>query len=161
MSKKVLNYIFLFLTVSASLLIFFFSSQNGEESGVTSSRVVRIVLSLLVRGFDDMGEERRLLLIGKYGHIIRKAAHFSEFAFLGFSVYGYLSTREKSREEGRRFMFSLLFSFLYAVSDECHQLFSDGRTPSFLDVLIDTSGALFGILILFLISRVIKTPPSQ
>ena len=41
----------------------------------------------------------------------------------------------------------LLICFLYACTDEFHQLFRE-RTSSFIDVLIDTSGGLIAVLII-------------
>ena len=38
--------------------------------------------------------------------------------------------------------------FLYAVSDEIHQMFSIERGPGVIDVLIDTLGSLASIIIL-------------
>ena len=40
-----------------------------------------------------------------------------------------------------------LFCFSYAVSDEFHQTFVIGRDGNFMDVLIDSGGVLFGIII--------------
>ena len=51
---------------------------------------------------------------------------------------------------------ALGFTVLYAISDEIHQLFIDGRTARFTDVLIDAAGALGGILLVLLIYTLIK-----
>jgi VanZ family protein len=48
---------------------------------------------------------------------------------------------------------SLLVTFIYACSDEFHQLFIPGRSGQFKDVLIDTSGALIMLMIIFLWQR--------
>ena len=42
---------------------------------------------------------------------------------------------------------SLVFSVVYASSDEFHQTFVAGRDGNIIDVLIDSSGALVGIMI--------------
>ena len=42
---------------------------------------------------------------------------------------------------------SQIFSAVYASSDEFHQTFVVGRDGNFIDVLIDSSGALVGIII--------------
>ena len=47
-------------------------------------------------------------------------------------------------------LLSLIFSFLYACTDELHQIFVPGRSAQFRDVLIDTLGASFGTLITYL-----------
>lgn len=41
----------------------------------------------------------------------------------------------------------LLLCFAFAITDEYHQTFVDGRTGQFLDVLIDTAGACISILV--------------
>ena len=45
---------------------------------------------------------------------------------------------------------SIIFSFLYACTDEIHQIFVPGRSAQFRDVLIDTLGASFGATITYL-----------
>ncbi len=48
---------------------------------------------------------------------------------------------------------SILLSFLYACTDELHQVFVPGRSAQFRDVLIDTLGASFGAIITYLIVK--------
>ncbi|MEW8956524.1 VanZ family protein, partial [Clostridium sp.] len=47
--------------------------------------------------------------------------------------------------------YSVIFSFLYAVTDEFHQTFIPGRVGSFKDVLIDTTGALICAIVITLL----------
>ena len=56
----------------------------------------------------------------------------------------------------RAALIALPFSVLYAASDEVHQLFVDGRAGSAVDVLIDSGGALFGILLAVLAFLIFK-----
>ena len=42
---------------------------------------------------------------------------------------------------------SFLFSVIYASTDEFHQTFVVGRDGNIVDVLIDSSGSLVGILL--------------
>lgn len=42
---------------------------------------------------------------------------------------------------------TLLISFLYATSDEFHQLFVPGRSAGIFDIIIDTTGILFAVVI--------------
>jgi VanZ family protein len=44
-------------------------------------------------------------------------------------------------------MWSGSLAFLYAISDELHQSFVPGRTPSIGDVLIDGCGIILAVLI--------------
>ncbi len=45
---------------------------------------------------------------------------------------------------------SLAIVFLYSCSDELHQYFIPGRTARVRDVIIDTCGGIFALLILYL-----------
>ena len=82
---------------------------------------------------------------------LRKLGHFSEYAILGFFAFAYFSNIFQT-ERGKiqletSFFISFLFCFSYAVSDEFHQTFVIGRDGNFMDVLIDSGGVLFGIII--------------
>ena len=77
-------------------------------------------------------------------HIVRKIAHFTEFAALGVQL--------ELLRKGRRFkgaMCSLGAGFLCAFLDESIQLLS-ARGALISDVWLDTCGALFGVLPAFL-----------
>ena len=78
------------------------------------------------------------------GHgLIRKLAHFTEFACLGalFSwLFGMFA---------KPFPVALPCGFLVACIDETIQRFVPDRGPAFKDVLIDTSGVLVGMGLLF------------
>lgn len=123
-------------TLFIMALIFVFSSQNSDQSSKSSGFIVMLVK--LLGDFENIE------------FIVRKMAHFSIYAALGLSIYQTLKTYPlKSKYI---FIFSLIFCFLYACSDEFHQSFSPGRSPQFSDVLIDTSGSLLMISLSSLIS---------
>lgn len=52
--------------------------------------------------------------------------------------------------------FSLIIGIIYASSDEIHQCFTPGRGPLLTDVIIDTMGIFWGILLVMLILKVHK-----
>lgn len=82
--------------------------------------------------------------------LIRKAAHLTEFAILGFLMAGSAPARMT------RPLFCVL---LTAVCDETIQLFVEGRTSSVRDVWIDFAGALIGVLVCrMLVQRDFSTP---
>lgn len=124
--------------------IFCFSRENSDKSSETSMKFTKTSVSIAVDDFDELPEKEQLSILDKATFIIRKSAHFSLFATLGFLV---------SMSVGRRRLFSsasvgvILFCFLYAVSDEIHQSFVPGRSCEFRDMMIDTSGALTGMLV--------------
>ena len=53
-------------------------------------------------------------------------------------------------------LYSWMGGALYAATDETHQLLVDGRGGSALDVLLDSSGVLAGVLLAMLLIREIR-----
>ena len=77
------------------------------------------------------------------GHgLLRKLAHFTEFACLGTLLAWCMAMLQKP------WKLALLCGFLVASVDETIQRFVPDRGPSFVDVMIDTAGVLLGIGIL-------------
>ncbi|AEB75399.1 VanZ family protein [Clostridium botulinum] len=82
----------------------------------------------------------------KLNRIIRKNAHLFEYLVLGILLCVVLFLC--SSIEGKHKLIYILFICLfYAVTDEFHQNFVQGRSSSVSDVLIDFSGSVFGIII--------------
>jgi VanZ family protein len=75
--------------------------------------------------------------LGTWDEVLRKCAHVTEYAILGFLLV---------RAIGRQLP-ALLVGIAYAASDELHQHFVVGRHGSPVDVLIDTVGLLIGIVL--------------
>ena len=82
--------------------------------------------------------------LGEYGpKLIRKAAHFAEFACLGFLLAG------SFRAWGRTPVLpAALWGLLSACVDETIQIFVPGRGPGIKDVGIDVLGVCTGIFLL-------------
>lgn len=134
---RVLLWCCLALTAAA---IFFFSSQEGEVSGNVSEAVVRFIVGVVEEG----GDAAAPLQPGVYSFVcklVRKTAHFLEFAALGFflrMLAGAYGLRRATR-------LCWLAGALYACADELHQLFVAGRAGMWQDVLLDAGGVLAGI----------------
>ena len=131
--------LFSLMSISVMGLIFMFSFQSAEVSSGTSLSLYDIFIDFT--GFDFLTHKT-----------FRKIAHFCEFAALGFSVAGSVMFYFD------RFNFSipLIFSVIYAISDEIHQLFVTERACRIFDVFVDSCGSLFGILVLFFITCIYK-----
>ena len=97
--KRTLNVIFIILTIILAVLIFLFSNDTGDESGSKSSRVTNLILSIVMKDFKSMSESEKEELVDKYSFIVRKLAHFSEYAALGFLIYGSIFTSNLSIRE--------------------------------------------------------------
>ena len=95
-----------------------------------------------------------------FHHFVRKAAHFSEFAALGFCMCGWFLNLQW-KKPNHRVPAALGACVLAACMDEGIQCFNPGRGPKLTDVLLDSCGALFGIAVvltlLFIINKCRKT----
>ena len=106
----------------------------GEVSGAISDWVKEILAKLLAS--DDLSSSG--------GGLLRKLAHFSEFAALGMLLswlFGMLQKRKR---------YAALCGFFTACVDETIQRFVPDRGPSIFDVGIDTCGVLTGMLLIFI-----------
>lgn len=122
--------------------IFSNSMAVGVVSSGSSGRVLA-KMRLLLRRLGQPALADRLTM-----HIVRKMAHFCEFALEGFLLM--LCTRVYSRNALRHLSVPLLCGVLTALTDETIQLFSDGRSSQVTDVWLDSAGALTGILVALL-----------
>lgn len=79
---------------------------------------------------------------------LRKLAHFCEFALLGaeFSALSFLKYKRRFWD----YSLCALYCLAAAAADETIQYFS-GRYPHILDVLLDFSGGLFGIVLMLIV----------
>ena len=77
----------------------------------------------------------------EYDFVLRKIAHVMEYFILTFLLFRAFKGFAVSNVF-YFFVYPASFSFLYAVSDEIHQLFVPGRGGSAADVAIDTLGIL-------------------
>ena len=71
--------------------------------------------------------------------IAKKSAHLVEYAILAFLSY---------RSFNKSKLLTLIFTLLYAVSDEWHQQFIPFRESRIRDILIDQVGALLGLCLI-------------
>ena len=132
--------------------IFMLSHQPGADSAVTSNGVAVLIFRILDFVLGNIGMSEELFLV-RYIPIIRKTAHFTEFAILGILIENVLCDYAGKNSV----YFSLLTGFLYACSDEIHQLFIVNRYCSLNDVMIDSFGVLIGVVLCrFIIVKWIK-----
>lgn len=145
------------LVVACMVVIFCFSAQNGEESGKTSGGVVETVFSIFVPSFKELDLDAKQQMIESVHSFVRTAAHFSVFALLGFLVYIALDNYEIKH----KILYSQAISSGYAISDEIHQYFVPDRAFQVSDILVDSLGAVCGILFCLLVKTIIKKIKSK
>ena len=125
------------------LMIFMFSANSADTSGKQSGRIVGIVIDVFVPDYDSLSEARQEQITDTVTFIVRKSAHFTEYLVLGALVFWCLY---KTKGKRLRTALAAVLTSLYSVTDELHQLFSDGRSCELRDVLIDTCGGITGAL---------------
>jgi VanZ family protein len=120
-------------------MAFIFFASTGAFAGENTSRIIRPLLLWL---FPDISEERIALV----HFVTRKLAHFLEYALLALLAARAFYGSSHPILSRRWFLISLLLVVLYALSDEYHQSFVQGRGASLYDSLIDMSGGLAALL---------------
>lgn len=86
---------------------------------------------------------------------IRKLAHACEYFVLSIFVM-LLIFQIKKTKKFKYNLIGLIICFIYACTDEFHQKFIPGRGAQFSDVMIDTMGALAGIVFLWIIICIVR-----
>lgn len=129
------------------LLIFYLSSQTSESSNSMSTGITEVIMNFVDRVVPEVEIE-----LESFNHIVRKYAHFVAYLVLGVLVLN--AHIISGRNEKRALLSTLVICVLYAISDEIHQAFVPGRGPQVKDVLIDSAGALVGIVIYFIPSKI-------
>lgn len=152
--RKSWQRIALWLLVAACMaVIFAFSAQPAAASSQTSGWVIRWLLSRFDGNFSGLSPEEQLLRMEAWSHAVRKLAHFTIFALLGFFAFGAFSMDMPSK---RAFPAALVLGTAWGILDEIHQLFVPGRSCEFADMCIDGAGALLGTALSLLILLFIK-----
>lgn len=85
--------------------------------------------------------------------LIRKSAHFTEYALLALLWWRAWHGRSPERWQWRWAWRAFALCATWALLDEWHQTFTAHRTGSIYDSLLDMSGSLTALLVLWLVQR--------
>ena len=131
--------IFSVIAVAAIMItIFILSAQDSEESTETSGFFVELLKFIFRKDISHS--------------LVRTAAHFCEYAGLGFFMCNVLY----SFKDRLKPVVSALFSWGYAWTDEIHQIFVDGRAFQLSDLAVDLGGVILGTLVFTIIIKIIN-----
>ena len=148
---KVVKICFLVLWMA---LIFSFSNQKDVDSSkISDSFIDRTVVKIYKIFNENITKEKENEIIEKYTYPIRKLAHYTLYFILG--ILSFLVVKDYSINK-KLIIYSLLICFLYACSDEFHQLFIIGRSARVLDVIIDAFGSFCSISIFYIFNKKIS-----
>lgn len=140
--------IFTFALIGCIVFIFSNSMQIASVSSGASGKVLALMQRVLRRvGLPGLAE--RLTM-----HIVRKLAHFCEYALEGFLLMFCL--RVYTRHPFRHISVPVLGGLLTALTDETIQLHSAGRSGQLTDVWLDLSGVLAGTFVAILVMAVFR-----
>lgn len=134
------------------ILVFCFSAQPADASTEVSQTVGQTIGEWLVPGFEDWPQERQQSFAEAVDYPVRKSAHAAEYAVLAvlfaFMLCAYPPVRLPFLPSVNSLSLpaAWIFATAYAVTDELHQRFVPGRSGQVSDVLLDSAGALAGVL---------------
>lgn len=118
------------------------SLASGDVSGAESGLFVGLLRPL----FAALGVTDPDLM----SFVVRKCAHFTEYAILGVIVVG--NVRSSWAAVGPRSLLFVLVGVAVPFVDESIQLLVPGRAGMLRDVLIDLSGLACGLLLAWLVA---------
>ena len=127
-----------------------FSNMDTIKSNGTSKGIINSVVDTTLETSNNIGiieeiptEKEKQNIINNLNLPLRKIMHFTEYLILSLLL---LNALTKTNIKNKYFI-TIIICFLYAITDEYHQTFIDGRTGKFIDVLIDTTGSMLGLII--------------
>lgn len=151
--KHIIRYMLIIYIIMLCYNIYKFSSEPGGKSTQTSEGITEIFLDVFANG-KEMSEPEKTQKIHNLEVPVRKSAHFSLYMNLGILTMCCALTFKWCK--AYKFDISEAFVFLYACSDEFHQLFVPGRSGEFADIALDTVAASLGILMVLLIATIVN-----
>ncbi len=155
MIKKLLLYIAI---IFVSVQIFNASSQVATESAEMSGKITKKVVDVIAK-VKKVEPEKKEDLFNSVHLVIRKTAHFAEYALLTLLVF--LLTKCYKLKNFWCFLISLGYCIIFAASDEIHQLFVSGRSGEIRDVILDFCGGITGSVFGFLACKITSGKKAQ
>ena len=168
LGQSVAVFFVILLIVAQMAVIFQFSAESTEASGDRSQGVSIFLIKVFCSDFDEWTPTQQQSAVASIHRLVRKTAHFLEYALLGFLSACLLSCiryyTSGKLKHWQIWVCSISFCLFYAVSDELHQLLVN-RGARVSDVLLDVLGAVFGVFglrfCLWLITRVRRAIQSR
>ena len=122
----------------------------GSSDLMSAEHTSRLLVPFLLWFKPDITAEA----IVQIHFLLRKCAHLTEYAILAILLRRALYRGTNLRAKPWVFFMAILFvCAVFAASDEFHQSFVPSRTASLNDVLIDISGAFFGLAVCLVVAR--------
>ena len=153
MARTLFRIILIVLLCFTFYKIFQFSNENAETFGSRSMGIMKKIINNFPYT-KNLGEAMKDKIIKRAEPLLRKLAHFSIYMVVGILIMTFVSTYKLLL--WKKLLISIMVGLVYAISDEYHQTFIQGRSGELRDVLIDTTGVICGIAIVIIIIAVYK-----
>ena len=127
-----------------------FIGRKGGTIAAMSKRSLNLlrwlpaIIMMLLIFFFSSRTAAQIPYFGSIDFLVKKGGHAIGYGMLGLSYYYALP---KTLSVRYRWLMAWLMAILFALSDEFHQSFVAGRTSTVRDVLIDSAGAGFALII--------------
>ena len=136
--KKIISWILLIFWM---IVIFMLSHQTSEVSGGASGSILYDTVSFIYAIF-GLNTANLNNFIEMVHEPIREIMHALEYLILAILA---MNALYQSKVSKNMVLYSILFCFIYSITDEVHQIFINGRTFQILDLFMDFIGYMMGI----------------
>ena len=151
--KNIKSILSILLVLVWMIVIYNFSNMPSDESDEKSKGFINETIEIITKVTNkDLTEEEIKVKVDKLNYPVRKLAHASVYFILALFILNVIFDMQVPKTL-KIYLITILICFLYAITDEYHQTFIDGRAGKFTDVLIDTSGATIACLIVMILSK--------
>ncbi len=150
--KKLIMILGIILSISLMITIFTYSSYNGTKVDDKAHPIIEVITESN-DNYQNATPEEKVLMDNDYEFYISKVVHVLEYGALTFFLFmAFIMVKKRYLN----YLFSIIISVLFAISDEYHQTFTPDRSARPQDILIDASAEIICILILELIYTIYK-----
>ena len=135
------------LLISWMTLIFCFSNQTaGNSSKVSDGLIYKVSKIVFGEKYEKITKSKAY---GTIVFVVRKSAHM--FVYFVLSLIAFSLFYEFFGVSKKTIIYTIIFCFLYSITDEVHQLFVLDRSGEIRDVLIDTTSSSISALLNFFV----------
>ncbi|MCR5490909.1 MAG: VanZ family protein [Bacilli bacterium] len=138
--------VFGIIVIALTALIVFTSTNTGEEHSRAGGVIIGWINDVFFGGGLSSYEKEAIVGVGA-----KFLGHFSLFLLDG--LFFWLFLKEFGLSEKKMAILFVAYGFLLSCAGEVIQIFSEGRYPTFNDVLIDFSGFTFTYAVRFLLKH--------
>ena len=135
------KHIFKIFLIGWLVFIFYLSNKDFYITNDLSMSITKVLIHITnFLNLTDISEEYMDIAIIIFNHPLRKIAHIIEYFILALIIFNFFKTRNL---KNKKYFLTFILCFIYALFDEYHQTFIDGRNGQFGDCLIDMFGCVF------------------